>query len=256
MSNSPLVSHVHISPNRNSPRSHVIDTVSIHCMAGNLSIEACGNEFASPKRGASSNYGIGSDGRIGMYVEEGDRSWCSSNAANDNRAITIEVANDGGAETGWHVSDAAYRSLIHHLQEEQHPAAALAGRQIPGRAGGQAEHDRAPLVRAEILSGGLPVRQAWGDRPGGQRTPAWHGKKTARRATRTGGAQPGTRVKRGTAGGTLRRAGRGIWGREPCKDACRKAEGGGIQRHRHTKGRHERRPGRRVFRQGKRAKAG
>ncbi|MBR1634766.1 MAG: N-acetylmuramoyl-L-alanine amidase [Lachnospiraceae bacterium] len=117
MSNSPLVSHVHISPNRNSPRSHVIDTVSIHCMAGNLSIEACGNEFASPKRGASSNYGIGSDGRIGMYVEEGDRSWCSSNAANDNRAVTIEVANDGGAETGWHVSDAAYRSLIHLLTD-------------------------------------------------------------------------------------------------------------------------------------------
>ena len=112
MSNSPLVSHVHISPNRTSPRTHAIDTVTVHCMAGNLSVEACGNGFASPARKASSNYGIGSDGRIGMYVEEKDRSWCSSSAANDHRAVTIEVANDGGAETGWHVSDAAYRSLV------------------------------------------------------------------------------------------------------------------------------------------------
>jgi hypothetical protein len=81
-------------------------------MAGNCTVEACGNIFASPARQASSNYGIGSDGRIAMYVEEKDRSWCSSNAANDNRAITIEVANDGGAETGWHVSDKAMEALI------------------------------------------------------------------------------------------------------------------------------------------------
>ena len=93
----------------------MIDTITIHCMAGNLSIEQCGNVFTSKDRKASSNYGIGSDGRIGMYVEEKDRSWCSSNAANDNRAITIEVANDGGAETGWHVSDKAYKALIQLL---------------------------------------------------------------------------------------------------------------------------------------------
>lgn len=117
MSNSPLVSHVHISPNRTSPRTHAIDTVTVHCMAGNLSVEACGNGFASPARKASSNYGIGSDGRIGMYVEEKDRSWCSSNAPNDHRAVTIEVANDGGAETGWHVSDAAYESLVRLLAD-------------------------------------------------------------------------------------------------------------------------------------------
>jgi len=81
-------------------------------MAGNLSIEACGSVFAPTSRRASSNYGIGSDGRIGMYVEEEKRSWCSSSGANDNRAVTIEVANDGGAETGWHVSDKAYNALI------------------------------------------------------------------------------------------------------------------------------------------------
>lgn len=81
-------------------------------MAGNLTIEQCGALFAKSDRKASSNYGIDSKGRIGLYVDERDRSWATSNGANDNRAITIEVANDGGAETGWHVSDAAYKALI------------------------------------------------------------------------------------------------------------------------------------------------
>jgi hypothetical protein len=80
-------------------------------MAGNLSIERCGDIFASPTRQGSSNYGIGTDGRIGMYVEEKNRAWTSSNASNDNMAVTIEVANDvvGG---NWHVSDKALASLI------------------------------------------------------------------------------------------------------------------------------------------------
>ena len=86
-------------------------------MAGNLSIETCGEVFQPRTRQASANYGIGSDGRIGMYVEEKDRAWTSSNAANDNRAVTIEVANDGGAETGWHVSDKAYKSIINLITD-------------------------------------------------------------------------------------------------------------------------------------------
>lgn len=114
--NSPLVNYTKISPNKTSPRNHIIDTISIHCMAGNLSIETCGNVFAPASRKASSNYGIGSDGRIALYVEEKDRSWCTSNSANDNRAITIEVANDGGAPD-WHVSDKAMASLIELLTD-------------------------------------------------------------------------------------------------------------------------------------------
>ena len=109
--NSPLVVYTRISPNKTSPRNHEIDTITIHCMAGNLSVESCGNVFAPESRKASSNYGIDSNGRIGLYVDEKDRSWCSSNAANDNRAVTIEVANDGGAPD-WHVSDKAMESLI------------------------------------------------------------------------------------------------------------------------------------------------
>lgn len=112
MSNSSLVNYTKISPNKTSPRNHTIDTITIHCMAGDLSVETCGNVFAPTSRQASSNYGIGSDGRIGMYVEEKDRSWCSSSSSNDHRAVTIEVANDGGEDTGWHVSDKAYNALI------------------------------------------------------------------------------------------------------------------------------------------------
>lgn len=110
--NSPLVTYTKLSPCKNSPRNHAIDTITIHCMAGNLTVESCGALFSKYSRETSSNYGIGSDGRIALYVNESDRSWCTSNRANDHRAITIEVANDGGANTGWHVSDKAMASLI------------------------------------------------------------------------------------------------------------------------------------------------
>lgn len=111
MSNSPLVDYVKISPNSTNPRKDTIKKITIHHMAGNLTVERCGEVFAPKTRKASSNYAIGSDGRVGMYVEEKNRSWCSSNAGNDNQAITIEVANDGGAPD-WHVSDAALAKLI------------------------------------------------------------------------------------------------------------------------------------------------
>lgn len=116
MSNSPLVTYTKLSPNHSGRRNHVIDTVSVHCMAGNASVETCGALFADPARKASSNYGIGSDGRIALYVEEANRSWCTSNAANDHRAITIEVANNGGAPD-WPVSDKAYAALLDLLTD-------------------------------------------------------------------------------------------------------------------------------------------
>lgn len=111
MSNSPLVSYTKLSPNHSGKRNHVIDTITIHCMAGNASVETCGALFANPSRKASSNYGIGSDGRIALYVDEANRSWCTSSASNDNRAVTIEVANNGGAPD-WPVSDKAYAALL------------------------------------------------------------------------------------------------------------------------------------------------
>lgn len=110
MSNSSLVSYTKISPNKTSPRNHVIDTITIHCIVGQCTVERLGDIFAPTSRQASSNYGIGYDGKIGMYVEEKDRSWCSSNGANDNRAITIEVASD--TTHPYAVTDKAYNALI------------------------------------------------------------------------------------------------------------------------------------------------
>lgn len=111
MSNSSLVSYTKLSPNCDHPRNHAIDKITIHHMAGDLSVETCGNLFANPNREASANYGIGSDGRVGLYVDEGDRAWASASPSNDNRAVNIEVANDA---TGgdWPVSNAAYSKLI------------------------------------------------------------------------------------------------------------------------------------------------
>ena len=111
MSNSSLVSYTKLSPNCDHPRNHAIDKITIHHMAGDLSVETCGNLFANSSYEASSNYGIGSDGRVGLYVDEGDRAWASASPSNDNRAVNIEVAN---CATGgdWPVSNAAYSKLI------------------------------------------------------------------------------------------------------------------------------------------------
>jgi len=111
VSNSKLIRYTNISPNSTNPRNHKIDTITIHHAAGNISVESMGRIFADPARQASANYGISSDGRIAMYVEEENRSWCSGNRENDHRAVTIEVANDGG-EPDWHVSDEAMAALI------------------------------------------------------------------------------------------------------------------------------------------------
>lgn len=111
-SNSSLICMTIPSQYRTKHSYRHIDTITIHTMSGNLSIESCGKLFQKPGKNASSNYGIGTDGRIALYVDEKDASWCSSNTANDERAITIEVANDGGKSTGWHISNEAFNSLV------------------------------------------------------------------------------------------------------------------------------------------------
>lgn len=111
MGYSALTNAAIMSPNHSGSRYNSISKITIHHMAGNLSIETCGNVFLNPNRQASSNYGIGSDGRIACYVDEENHPWTSANWENDDRAITIEVAN---SESGgdWPISQAAYASLI------------------------------------------------------------------------------------------------------------------------------------------------
>lgn len=108
--NSPLATVKVLSPNHSGQRNHKIDTITIHCVVGQCSAQRIGEIFLPKERQASSNYGIGYDGQIGLYVEEKNRSWCSSSASNDHRAITIEVASD--TTHPYAVNDKAYAALL------------------------------------------------------------------------------------------------------------------------------------------------
>lgn len=111
MSNSALVRYTQISPNCNVPRRAEIRKITPHHMAGWLTLPEFGALVAKSSRQMSANYAIDRDGNIGLFCDESNRSWCSSSPENDHQAITIEVANDGGAPD-WHVSDAAYNALV------------------------------------------------------------------------------------------------------------------------------------------------
>ena len=108
--NSSMVSYTKLSPNHSGQRTHSIDRITPHCVVGQCSVETLGNIFLPKSRQASSNYGIGVDGRVGMYVEEKNRSWCSSSNANDQRAVTIECASDSAEPYAF--KDIVYRTLI------------------------------------------------------------------------------------------------------------------------------------------------
>lgn len=109
-SNSPLVNYTLISPNNSGLRKNSLDTITIHMVVGQCSVEALGNVFKPVSRQASSTYGVGYDGRIGQYVDEANRPWTSSSAWNDNRAVTIETASDTAYP--YAVTSAAYEALI------------------------------------------------------------------------------------------------------------------------------------------------
>ena len=110
MNNSNLVNCTVKSPNHSGTRTHSIDRITPHCVVGQLSAESIGECFTNPSRQASCNYGIGPDGRVCLIVDECNRSWCSSSNANDQRAVTIEVASDSTAPYAF--KDAAYNKLI------------------------------------------------------------------------------------------------------------------------------------------------
>lgn len=110
MSNSSLVCYTKLSPNHSGKRTHSIDRITPHCVVGQLSCESICGCFTSPEREASCNYGIGTDGRISLCVEEKNRSWCSSSNANDQRAVTIECSSDKTAP--YAMTDAVYAALI------------------------------------------------------------------------------------------------------------------------------------------------
>lgn len=110
MSNSSLVTYQNITKHKNSPRNHAIDTITIHCIVGQCTAKQGCDFFATTDRDCSANYVVGLDGSIGLSVDEADRSWCSSNSANDNRAVTIEVASD--TTHPYAVTEAAFAALL------------------------------------------------------------------------------------------------------------------------------------------------
>ena len=108
--NSPLVDYTKLSPNHSGQRTHSIDRITPHCVVGQCSVETLGSIFTPTSKQASCNYGIGSDGRVALIVEEKNRSWCSSSNANDQRAITIECASDNTEPYAF--KDVVYQKLI------------------------------------------------------------------------------------------------------------------------------------------------
>ena len=110
MSNSALATYTRITKNKTSPRNHAIDTITIHCIVGQWTAKQGCDYFATTDRQCSANYVVGKDGSIGLSVDEKDRSWCSSNGTNDNRAITIEVASDTAHP--YAVTAKAYAALL------------------------------------------------------------------------------------------------------------------------------------------------
>ena len=111
MSNSSLVTYKNLTNQMSKGRqSKKIDKIFVHHMAGNLSLATCASVFRNNP--ASSHYGIDSKGNIGQFVLEENTAWHCGNWSYNLRSIAIELANDGGAKTKWHVSDKAIASCI------------------------------------------------------------------------------------------------------------------------------------------------
>lgn len=114
VSNSPLATYTRISPNKNHPRKYPITRITPHCVVGQFTAKQIldMNHFTTydPNNGSSCNYAVGKDGSIGLGVDEGDRSWCSSSSDNDHRAVTIEVSSE--LVHPYEITDAAYKALI------------------------------------------------------------------------------------------------------------------------------------------------
>lgn len=108
--NSSLATVKIISPNKNSPRNKPLDIITVHCFVGQVTAKRGCEVFQPTSKKASCNYVVGLDGGIGLCVEEKDRSWCTSSAANDNRAVTIEVASDTAHP--YAVTAKAYAALL------------------------------------------------------------------------------------------------------------------------------------------------
>ena len=109
MGNSKLVTYKWLSPNHSGKRTAKIDTITPHCVVGQLTASGIASCFRKGSN-ASCNYGIGKDGTVALIVDEANRSWCTSSNYNDQRAVTIECASDRKAP--YTFNNKVYNKLI------------------------------------------------------------------------------------------------------------------------------------------------
>lgn len=110
MKKSPLATLTIPSPCFQPGHYYPLKFITPHCTAFLCTAQELGELFLDRERNCSSNYGIGYDGEIALYVSEDARSFCSSSWANDNAAVTIECAS---AETApYEMTEEVWRSLI------------------------------------------------------------------------------------------------------------------------------------------------
>lgn len=114
MSNSSLITATYKAHSNNytvGRSGRKIEKVTIHHMAGVLTAKQCGSIFQNGNRKASSNYGIGKNGEIALFVDESNTSYADANWDSNCKSVTIETSNN---KTGgdWTVSDKVLSSLI------------------------------------------------------------------------------------------------------------------------------------------------
>lgn len=119
MSNSNLAKEKYIANSNNftiGRSGKKIEKVTIHHMAGILTAKQCGIIFQNGYRKASSNYGIGKNGEIALYVDEKNTSYADGNFDSNCRSVTIECSNNkvGG---NWEISDTVLNSLINLITD-------------------------------------------------------------------------------------------------------------------------------------------
>ena len=114
MADSSLVTYEDYNVPYTSGRTSGVGCVCVHHMAGNLDTASCCRVWRN-SGAASAHYCIDSKGNIGQAVREKDCAWACGNKWANNCSISIECANDGGASSNWHVSDATINACINLL---------------------------------------------------------------------------------------------------------------------------------------------
>ena len=87
MTNSKLIDEIILSPNHSGLRNEKISKIAIHHAAGVIKGRDLAKIFLPRQRQASSNYIIGSDGKIILGVDKKNRAWTTSSP---HGAITVQ----------------------------------------------------------------------------------------------------------------------------------------------------------------------